>query len=164
MALLSDSWFWGKHFIWYCSGAQRIYKFFRYFLKHSLKFWVLLFTLHWGLHTVQYTLGSFLHFQLMMWRLSDSQRGRVAKFCFRPGIVPGGRPFLAGDRMAGPQGWLTVKTLPKTQRTRGLSSNHQSYFFRSYHKSLHKFWSNIFRISTKHQLQISTKHQHFDKT
>ena len=109
MALPSESWFWGKHFIWYCSGAQRIYKFFRHFLKHSLKFWVLLFTLHWGLHTVQYTLGSFLHFQLMMWRLSDSQRGRVAKFCFHPGIVPGGRPFLAGDRMAGPQGWLTVK-------------------------------------------------------
>ena len=37
------------------------------------------------------------------------------------------------------------ETLPKAQRTRGLSS---------YHKYKHKFWSNfIFRISTKHQLQ-----------
>ena len=46
-----------------------------------------------------------------------------------------------------------VKTLPKAQRTRGLSSAYQSNFFRSYHKFLHKSWSNIFRISTKHQLQ-----------
>ena len=45
------------------------------------------------------------------------------------------------------------KTLPKAQRTRGLSSAYQSNFFRSYHKFLHKSWSNIFRISTKHQLQ-----------
>ena len=37
------------------------------------------------------------------------------------------------------------KTLPKAQRTRGLSS---------YHKFKHKSWPNfIFRISTKHQLQ-----------
>ena len=37
------------------------------------------------------------------------------------------------------------QTLPKTQRTRGLSS---------YHKFKNKPWSNfIFRISTKHQLQ-----------
>jgi len=47
----------------------------------------------------------------------------------------------------------THKTLPKAQRTRGLSSAYQSNFFRSYHKFLHKSWSNIFRISTKHQLQ-----------
>ena len=40
---------------------------------------------------------------------------------------------------------ILVKTLPKAQRTRGLSS---------YHKFKHKSWSNfIFRISTKHQLQ-----------
>ena len=40
---------------------------------------------------------------------------------------------------------LYIKTLPKAQRTRWLSS---------YHKLLHKSWSNsIFRISTKHQLQ-----------
>ena len=45
------------------------------------------------------------------------------------------------------------KTLPKAQRTRGLSSAYQRNFFRSYHKFLHKSWSNIFRISTKHQLQ-----------
>ena len=38
-----------------------------------------------------------------------------------------------------------MKTLPKAQRTRGLSS---------YHKFLHKTWSTfVFRISTKHQLQ-----------
>ena len=48
---------------------------------------------------------------------------------------------------------LDLKTLPKAQRTRGLSSAYQSNFFRSYHKFLHKSWSNIFRISTKHQLQ-----------
>ena len=37
------------------------------------------------------------------------------------------------------------KTLPKAQRTRGLSS---------YHKFKHKSWSNfIFRISTKHLIQ-----------
>ena len=40
---------------------------------------------------------------------------------------------------------LYFQTLPKAQRTRGLSS---------YHKFKHKSWSNfIFRISTKHQLQ-----------
>ena len=46
-----------------------------------------------------------------------------------------------------------METLPKAQRTRGLSSPYQSNFFRSYHKFLRKSWSNIFRISTKHQLQ-----------
>ena len=45
------------------------------------------------------------------------------------------------------------KTLPKAQRTRGLSSTYQSNFFGSYHKFKHKSWSNIFRISTLHQLQ-----------
>ena len=44
------------------------------------------------------------------------------------------------------------KTLHKALRTRGLSSADQSNFLRSYHKFLHKSWSNIFRISTKHQL------------
>ena len=48
--------------------------------------------------------------------------------------------------------WLD-KTLPKAQRTRGLSSAYQSNFFRSYHNFLNKFWSNISRILTKHQLQ-----------
>ena len=48
--------------------------------------------------------------------------------------------------------YCKIRTLPKSQRSRGLSS---------YHKFIHKSWSNfIFRISTKHQLQISTKHQH----
>ena len=45
------------------------------------------------------------------------------------------------------------KTLPKAQRTRGLSSAQQSNFFRSYFKFLHKSRSIIFRISTKYQLQ-----------
>ena len=48
---------------------------------------------------------------------------------------------------------IMKKTLPKAQRTRGLSSAYQSDFFRSYHKFFHKSWTNIFRISTKHQLQ-----------
>ena len=46
-----------------------------------------------------------------------------------------------------------MQTLPKAQRTRGLSSTYQSNFFGSYHKFKHKSWSNIFRISTLHQLQ-----------
>ena len=45
------------------------------------------------------------------------------------------------------------KTLPKAQRTRGLSSSCQSNFLESYYKFKHKSWSNfIFRISTKPQL------------
>ena len=40
---------------------------------------------------------------------------------------------------------FSLKTLPKAQRTRGLSS---------YHKLVHKSWSNFnFRILIKHQLQ-----------
>ena len=58
-------------------------------------------------------------------------------------------------------GQALTKTLPKAQRTRGLSSSCQSNFLRWYHKFKHKSWSHfIFRISTKHQLKISTKHQH----
>ena len=49
---------------------------------------------------------------------------------------------------------VIMQTLPKAQRTRGVSSVYQSNLFRSYHQLLHKSWSNfIFRISTKHQLQ-----------
>ena len=54
-----------------------------------------------------------------------------------------------------------TKTMPKAQQTRGLSSAYQSNFFRSYHEFFNKSWSNIFKISTKHQQQqhkISTKH------
>ena len=58
-----------------------------------------------------------------------------------------------GCTFTGWTGRYWIKTLPKAQRTRGLSSAYQSNFFRSYHKFLHKSWSNIFRISTKHQLQ-----------
>ena len=51
----------------------------------------------------------------------------------------------------------TMKTLPKAQRTRGLSSTYQSNFYGSYHKFKHKSQLNfICRISTKNQLQIST--------
>ena len=48
--------------------------------------------------------------------------------------------------------WFYIETLPKAQRTRGLSSSYQSNFLRSYHKFKHKSWSHfIFRSSTKHQ-------------
>ena len=44
--------------------------------------------------------------------------------------------------------WHNKQTLPKAQRSRGLSSAYQSNSFRSYHKFNHKSWSNfIFRIS-----------------
>ena len=50
-----------------------------------------------------------------------------------------------------------IQTLPKAQRTRGLSSSYQSNFLRSYHKFEHNSWSNfIFRISTKNQLLNQT--------
>ena len=50
------------------------------------------------------------------------------------------------------------ETLPKAQRTRGLSSSNQSNILRSYHEFKHKSWSNfIFRISTEHQLQNLNK-------
>ena len=58
-------------------------------------------------------------------------------------------------------GQALTKTLPKAQQTRGLSSSCQSNFLRSYHKFRHKSWAHfIFRIPSKHQLKISTKHQH----
>ena len=38
---------------------------------------------------------------------------------------------------------LIFKTLPKAQRTRGLSSAYQSNFFRSYHKFLQNSWPNL---------------------
>ena len=49
---------------------------------------------------------------------------------------------------------LDFKTLPKAQRTRGLSSGYQSNFFRSCNKFSNNSWSDfIFIISTKQQLQ-----------
>ena len=43
----------------------------------------------------------------------------------------------------------SYKTLPKAQRTRGLSSSCQSNLLKSYHKFKHKSWSHfIFKIST----------------
>ena len=51
--------------------------------------------------------------------------------------------------------WI-LKTLPKAQRTKGLSSAYQSNLFRSYHRFKHKSWSNFtFRISTKHQQNLN---------
>ena len=55
------------------------------------------------------------------------------------------------------------KTLPKAQRTRGLSSAYQSNLFRSYHK----LNTNLDQISSPESrpsinFKISTKHQHFD--
>ena len=58
-----------------------------------------------------------------------------------------------------------LKTLPKAQQPRGLSSAYQSNLLRSYHKFKHKSCSNfIFRILTKHQLKISTKHKYLYST
>ena len=54
------------------------------------------------------------------------------------------------------KGGCKAKTLPKAQRTRGLSS---------FHKFKHKSWSNfIFRISTRHQLQNLNQTSVFPKT
>ena len=57
---------------------------------------------------------------------------------------------------------LEVQTLPKEQRTRGLTSAYQSNFFRSYHKFKYKSWS-IFSSESRPiiNFKISTKHQHF---
>jgi len=45
-----------------------------------------------------------------------------------------------------------IKTLPKAQRTRGLSSSYQSNFLRSCHEFLHRACSNfIFRIMIKNK-------------
>ena len=50
------------------------------------------------------------------------------------------------------------KTLPKAQRTRGLSSAYKSNFFRSYHKFLHESWSNLVQASiSKSQPNIGSK-------
>ena len=46
-----------------------------------------------------------------------------------------------------------LKTLPKAQRTRGLSSTHQSNFYRSYHISHKSRPRLIFITTTKHQQQ-----------
>ena len=59
--------------------------------------------------------------------------------------------FSTGLQLISP---LKSKTLPKAQRTWGLSSSYQSNFLRSYHEFLHRACSNfIFRILTKNQLQ-----------
>ena len=52
---------------------------------------------------------------------------------------------------------MRLKTLPKAQRTRGLSSAYQSNLFRSYHKFKHKSWPNFLNISNKLNIQIFTK-------
>jgi len=49
---------------------------------------------------------------------------------------------------------IVFQTLPKAQRTRGLSSGYQIKFFKSYHKFSNKSLSDfIFIFSTKQQLQ-----------
>ena len=60
------------------------------------------------------------------------------------------------------ENYKSLKTLPKAQWTRGLSSGYQRNFFRWFHKFSIKSWSYvIFIISTKQQLQpnisVSTK-------
>ena len=70
--------------------------------------------------------------------------------------------FLPANIQGG-LGLGAVKTLPKAQRTRGLSSSYQSNFFMSHHKFLPKSWSNFIRyIRQRINFKISTKHQHLD--
>ena len=52
---------------------------------------------------------------------------------------------------------LTLETLPKAQRTRGLSSSYQSNYLRSYHKFKHKSWSNS---SSESRLSINFSAKH----
>ena len=77
--------------------------------------------------------------------------GTTALFSLQPSSIV--LVVILPARMYYIKGTSTLKTLPKAQRTRGLSSTYQSKFFGSYHKFKHKSWSNIFRISTLHQLQ-----------
>ena len=51
---------------------------------------------------------------------------------------------------------LIFKTLPKAQRTRGLSSAYQSNFFRSYHKFLQNSWPNLASESRPRSSFITT--------
>ena len=49
-------------------------------------------------------------------------------------------------------------TLPKAQRTRGLSSGSQSNVFRSYHKFLNKSWSNFIFIIWTISFELASSH------
>ena len=74
------------------------------------------------------------------------------------------RHFVDWDRVGAFERPL-VWNIAKAQRTRALSSSFESNFLRSYHKFRNKYWSHfIFRISTKHQLKISTKNQNLHST
>ena len=53
--------------------------------------------------------------------------------------------------------WNIQQTLPKAQRTRGLSSSYQSNYLRSYHKFKHKSWSNS---SSESRLSINFSAKH----
>ena len=80
--------------------------------------------------------------------------------CIHPSIVKNFSTFKNRNILQNGLLEANNETLPKAQRTRGLSSAYQSNLFRSYHKFKHKSWSNfIFRISSKHQLQY--QHLHF---
>ena len=58
-----------------------------------------------------------------------------------------------------------IKTFPKAQRTRGLSSAYQSYLLRSYHKFKHKSHQISFSdYSPSINFKFSTKQQHHDLT
>ena len=63
-----------------------------------------------------------------------------------------------GVAQVGNEKWK-VKTLPKAQRTRGLSSSYQSEFLRSYYEFLHRACSNYIWItqlfSTFSQLSVA---------
>ena len=96
--------------------------------------------------------------QLRLWnqRLfheSPSRRGRLTEWtmyscCFITNTCPS-----HGSRY---RHKYKIQTLPKAQRTRGLSSVYQSNFFRLYHQ--------FFKISTKHQHFDKTKSYKFDQT
>ena len=53
------------------------------------------------------------------------------------------------------QSWILYETLPKAQRTRGLSSGYQSNFFRSYHKFSNNSLSDFIIIFSLNQASIS---------
>ena len=55
--------------------------------------------------------------------------------------------------------YVHFKTLPKAQRTQGLSSSCQSNFLKSYQKFKHKSWSNSSSESWL-SINFSVKHQH----
>ena len=64
---------------------------------------------------------------------------------------------------SGPLKNTVMQTLPKAQRTRGLSSSFQSNFFKSYQVLLHKSCSNfIFRILLDQEWTLNSQPRHYN--